>query len=291
MGNLLSSIQIQFQRHPVTAFILFTYTFSWLCWIPVLEQINSDVFSSPAHVLFFLLLGGYSPSIAAIVVTGVIGGRQEVMQLLGKFRIWKVGLKWYSISLLTGPVLLSAATLIYTAKGGEVGWTNYNVFLFLPVFFLIASFFGPLGEELGWRGYLLPIVEKYGFLVASLFVGVIWTFWHAPLYWAAEGTSISGVPVTFHTISKYLLFVTGTSVIYTWIYKNTKGSVFLAFLIHMSSNGSHMALNYLFPNITDKKAIWNHEVWILGSLLVLCLLFIAARWVQRKSGKKDLQAY
>lgn len=278
-----SPLQIQIHKHPVALFILFTYAFSWICWIPILPYINADVFSSPTHVIFFLLLGGYSPSIAAIVVSMLASGRKGITQLLGKLKIMKVGLKWYIISLLTAPVLLLLATIVYTTNGGELGWTNYNVFLFLPVFFLIAAFFGPLGEELGWRGYLLPLVEKHGFFAASIFVGVIWTFWHAPLFWAAEGTSISGVPVTFYTVSKYLLFVTGTSLIYTWIYQNTRKSVFLAILIHMSSNGSHMAMSYLFPNIPDKRAIWNIEVWLLSVLLAICLLFFVKRWMNKKN--------
>ena len=38
------------------------------------------------------------------------------------------------------------------------------------------------GEELGWRGYLLPkIGEKLSPLSASVFTGVIWGLWHAPI--------------------------------------------------------------------------------------------------------------
>ncbi|MEE4198524.1 MAG: CPBP family intramembrane glutamic endopeptidase [Bacteroidales bacterium] len=37
------------------------------------------------------------------------------------------------------------------------------------------------GEELGWRGFLLKALKKMNFLKASLFIGLIWGIWHAPL--------------------------------------------------------------------------------------------------------------
>lgn len=37
------------------------------------------------------------------------------------------------------------------------------------------------GEELGWRGFLLQEFKALGFARASLYIGVIWGLWHAPL--------------------------------------------------------------------------------------------------------------
>lgn len=37
------------------------------------------------------------------------------------------------------------------------------------------------GEELGWRGFLLREFNALGFARASLFIGIIWGVWHAPL--------------------------------------------------------------------------------------------------------------
>jgi membrane protease YdiL (CAAX protease family) len=37
------------------------------------------------------------------------------------------------------------------------------------------------GEELGWRGFLLREFKALGFARASLFIGIIWGLWHAPL--------------------------------------------------------------------------------------------------------------
>lgn len=37
------------------------------------------------------------------------------------------------------------------------------------------------GEELGWRGFLLREFKALGFARASLYIGIIWGVWHAPL--------------------------------------------------------------------------------------------------------------
>src|SRR5690606_1948052 len=114
------------------SFIVLSYFLSWICWFPILDQINADVFSSLPHVIILLLLGGYSPSISALALSMLVGGKKGTGELLNKIKIMRVGLKWYVLCLLVGPVFLFIATGIYLYNGGEVGWVNYNVFIFLP---------------------------------------------------------------------------------------------------------------------------------------------------------------
>jgi membrane protease YdiL (CAAX protease family) len=112
----------------------------------------------------------------------------------------------------------------------------------LPLGILLAFPFGPLGEELGWRGYALPrLLQRFGALTASLIVGVAWTFWHTPLFWAPAGTTISGGPVTPAAVAGYLALLTGYSVLYTWVYQHTRGSVLMVFLFHASFNTPWLA--------------------------------------------------
>lgn len=58
-----------------------------------------------------------------------------------------------------------------------------------PSFVLMTLFFsliqGATGEELCWRGYLQPYFEKKNHgnvLKSALQVGLIWSFWHTPLW-------------------------------------------------------------------------------------------------------------
>ena len=274
-----------FANHQAISFVVLTYAISWTCWIPILSFINADLYSSPLVVIVMLFFGGLSPTLSALIITYTLHGKKGVKGLVAKLFIFKVAPKWYSIALLTGPLLIAMAVFYYLYTGGEVGWVNYQVFLFLPVFFIIASVLGPLTEELGWRGFLLPEVSKAnGFIKTAIIIGLIHTIWHAPLFWAAEGTSISGMPVTILSVGKYAVFVVGTSFIYTWVVLNARGSVFLAIVLHSGINGSHQALNYLFPNIENKLAIWNIEVGIYAVVIVSIVMYsVVTKYIYKET--------
>jgi len=232
------------------------------------------------------LVGSWGPFFAALAMTGILEGKPGVKKLLAKLLVWRVGLRWYLVVLLLVPVLLLVAMGIYVLQGGALGRFDagqWYAVLLAPVFVLL---FGPLGEELGWRGYALPRLQRnYSALWSSIIVGVLWTFWHAPAYWAPGGSAISGQPVTLLAIGWYLLFITGLSILHTWIYNNTKASVLLAVLFHaMYTSG---AVFPLFPDVslnalnqTVKWAII--PVWVTAVLVIV--RFGAAR-LSRQPGQ------
>jgi membrane protease YdiL (CAAX protease family) len=95
----------------------------------------------------------------------------------------------------------------------------------------IQFFAGPASEEAGWRGFALPCLEaKYSALVSSLILGVIWTFWHLPLFYLTGATQMS-IPLPIYLV----LTITLTTYL-TWLFNNTRGSLMITTLAHYAYN-------------------------------------------------------
>jgi membrane protease YdiL (CAAX protease family) len=95
--------------------------------------------------------------------------------------------------------------------------------------FLPLLIIGPLSEEIGWRGYALERLQtRWNALTSSLIVGLVWALWHLPLFMMV-GTSFheSGDPFI-----GFLIKMMASSILYTWLYNNTKQSLWSAILLH-----------------------------------------------------------
>jgi uncharacterized protein len=101
----------------------------------------------------------------------------------------------------------------------------------LPLFLVILTLTDGLGEELAWRGFALPrLLAGHIALVASLILGVLWGLWHLPLVWT------EGAPLYQQPVWLFLLDITAKSVLFTWVFLHTRGSVLLAMLLHGATN-------------------------------------------------------
>lgn len=131
----------------------------------------------------------------------------------------------------------------------------------LSIMFLLG--FDGLGEELGWRGFALPtLLVKYKALVASIILCFFWAIWHLP-YALTLNSPMSRQP--FYSFIPGMLV---SSILFTWIFNNTKGSILLAILFHAANNITYNVLPKLFPEV-HTAGIWNTIVPCLVALLVI----------------------
>lgn len=93
----------------------------------------------------------------------------------------------------------------------------------------IAAF----GEELGWRSYLYNELKKYGFWYTSVFTGIIWGLWHAPII--LQGYNYPDAPLL--GVFLMTLFTILYSPIFTYIRFKSR-SVIAASILHGGINAS-----------------------------------------------------
>ena len=216
------------RRHPLMTFFILTYALAWILWLP-LVVLQDTIPAAPGLVL--VLLGSNVPSLLAIVLTALVLGRGALRKLLGRLLIWRVDPRWYLVVVL-GPVALAGGMIAFNAFVGgpaiSVGVPLLTVVITLAFFIFPGS---ALGEEIGWRGYALPRLQsRMSALSASLILAPIWALWHLPLW-------LTGEPGRTPTL--YAAFVISTialSVILTWVYNSTGGSLLMVVLLHATYN-------------------------------------------------------
>ncbi|MCJ7694131.1 MAG: CPBP family intramembrane metalloprotease [Anaerolineaceae bacterium] len=143
---------------------------------------------------------------------------------------------YYLLALFLIPAFWLLGNLLSRAMGMEVPFSRYPVvdvklLGMVILFFLYNVIYGGLSEEPGWRGFALPRLQaKFSPLVSSLILGVIWAVWHAPMkFGGIEATTLSD------TITEWVLIVLVT-IIFTWLFNRTKGSILVTVLIHPAMN-------------------------------------------------------
>ncbi len=216
-------------KQPVKATFLFfgiTYLFSW-------TMFAIGYFSGFMPVI---LLGIYGPSLTSVYLNYKYAGKNGVAALFGRFKRWRFGwITWLLLLTLPGIIHFIGRSL------WQVFFDEYDPFFWFSVSTILSSFLiAGFGEELGWRGFALPrLQKKYSPLKASLILATAHFFWHLPTYWLGQG--IHNVPMLYA-----LAFIFPWTIIFTWIYNRSGGSMIAAVAFHAISN-SYLAFVRFMP--------------------------------------------
>src|SRR5918994_3745434 len=141
-------------RHPLVAFFVMAYAFSWLVWAPWvlggdgagLLPINISQTAS-GYLNATAILAG--PTLAAFIMTATTEGREGVRRLLGRYVLWRGGLRGYMFALLRVPLIMLLGTMVYSMELpnlGALGGPSY-LLSYLASFAFVPLLGGPLLEE------------------------------------------------------------------------------------------------------------------------------------------------
>jgi membrane protease YdiL (CAAX protease family) len=203
-------------RHGLVFFFVLAFLFSWYPWIIALLR---GTVSGPNPL---------GPLIAALIVTGLAEGRVGMRTLLGRLVRARIGFSSYAI-IFGLPILLCAVAIAIMALFGQrIALPTAAALRELPERFIFILLFIGLGEEPGWRGFALPRLQRtHSALIASLILAPIWALWHLPLM---------GNEFPLAIIPAFLISLLGGTLIQTWLFNRSKGSVFGQMLFHATVN-------------------------------------------------------
>lgn len=218
------------RRHALPVGIALMFLLTW----PI-DLSHAGLLPFRVPFLLYLFLG-WGFIAAAVLMTWWTLGAAAVRTMLRRYLIWRVGWRWY-LALLIVPALQVLAVQLNAlltrtpadfsvVMADQLRPASFSRLAFVLPFFLTDVISN--GEEIGWRGYVLPRFQaRYSALAAALIVGVIWGLWHVPKFLNHWDTAFFAV---------FMLDCAAKSVLLTWLYNSTRGSLLLVVLAHAAWN-------------------------------------------------------
>lgn len=219
----------------------------------------------PSDAWILVILGIF---LGGALVTGIVDGREAVKIYFSRLVRFRAGIQWYAIALLTPFVLGFIAVGLSLLTGAKISG-SFPAFGAVAEVFVFSCLTISLGEEPGFRGFSLPrFMKNRSAFSASLIVGALHAIWHLPLVIGGETPILD----LLHPFCAAFLF--------TWIFNHTNGSVFLAILLHASSDAVAPFFGPLFSGAdVSLFTIWHSVAFVAMAIL---LRVFAGRELGRK---------
>ncbi|WP_409433295.1 CPBP family intramembrane glutamic endopeptidase [Litorimonas sp. RW-G-Af-16] len=272
-------IKIKIMNSRIILFLLVSFGFSW--------AVATGLYFLPENKsalkggLTFLYMCG--PAIGALICAWRFNAGNRIAALGLRLRFNR----WLFLAYLIGIILVMGSTALaflfsdisavqpvigYSAilkeSGVDVGnmltTMPYGNLILIGQFLILAPLLNipfMLSEELGWRGWLWHEMRPKGFWYVTLWTGLFWGIWHAPVI--AMGHNYPDMPV-FGPIL-FTAFCLLYSPIFSYI-REKSGSVWGACILHGATNGA-AALGLAIQSSIDLP--WRGVVGI-GGFVILC---------------------
>ena len=226
------------KRNQVVLFFIFALVVSSVFAIPLLLSIYKVIPVELPGVLG--LIASLGSSIAAVIVASLSDGKTELRKLWGGLKKWRVHPLWYLFAIFSNTAMILLAMGLFALFGGSFPSISEKLPQLLPIAVFLTIQAG-LGEEIGWRGFATPkLQERFSGLAAIFIVSGVWLVWHIPLFFVPEGLQaniwdkIGFLPA----VAFYGINLIAQSILYTWSYNSTGGSVLMPIFLHGSLNWS-----------------------------------------------------
>jgi len=225
------------KTHSLLVYFVLAYVVTWSFHIPLVLSKRGLIETQIPMAIHYL--GAFGPMIAALILTALTQGLVGVRALLSRWFKWRVKAQYYAFAIL-GPlglfilaVLINRVIARTWADLSLLGEADYLPSLTPLGTLLLWLLTYALGEETGWRGYALPRLQrKYSAATSTLILAVFWAFWHLPAFFYRD----TYIQLGFLGFPMFLISITFATMVFTWLYNSTGGSLLLVILFHAFFN-------------------------------------------------------
>ena len=241
----MKTIKAFIKRHPLLSYFALAFAISWGGMLFAVGLGPGGFSATPQQVQMAvpyavpaMILG---PTVASILLTGLLYGRAGLREFRSRLLRWRVGARWYAVALLTAPLSIMAVLLALSLLSPEFLPRIFSA-SDKPILFLMGIAVGLVArifEELGWTGFAVPTLLRlpYGVLSTGLIVGVLWGAWHFFVnFWGSGVTSGElslAIFLPVWLLGTLVGSLTAYRVLMVWVYERT-GSLLVAMLMHVS---------------------------------------------------------
>jgi membrane protease YdiL (CAAX protease family) len=257
-------------QHAVPTYYALAFAISWGVILLILGP--DGLFSTGATMP---LAGGAAllagPSIAGVLLTGLVDGRSGLRRLVSRLRRWRVGARWYAVALLTGPLVMGATVFVLSLASPEFrpDIVTADDKLSIVVTGIVVGVMVGFVEELGWTGFALPrLRQRYGVVTTGLVMGLLWSAWHFPMF--AGTTDPTGtLPAALVVAVLLFAWLPPYRVLMVWVYDRTE-SLLIAMLMHVPISTTAFVLASEATSATALVVpvlVWGAAFWLIVTVV------------------------
>lgn len=275
------------ERHPLSVFFVLAYACSWIVAVPLALQAQGIVPTRLPLALHYAT--AYGPAIAALVVRRTLDSHSRAR---ARRRDDPKPTRWVPFAFAAPLLLFGGSQLVARMVGQRApSWVELGEVNFLPALGLAAWLLwfltSGIGEELGWRGFAVPHLQRtHSALTTSVLVAIAWAGWHLPAFFYVPSYAAMGLAM----VPGFFLGILAGSIVLTWLYNRSGGSVLAVALWHASFNFVTASLNAggLVAAVTSMAVVvwalavvWRSAVRGFPSRRVVAPAALRVRWWRR----------
>jgi hypothetical protein len=212
------------EKNEVFIFAGLALLFSWTFWVP-LEFLgyNSGVIGNCLYQV-----GVLGPLVAAVELLLLTRGWEGIKGLLKGLVRWRSSVEWYIVAMFLPLAIESTVLFTIALSGTDLSVSRPHV---VDSAVFIGQVYYALATTIAIFGFLVPrLLKSYSPLVSSLLAVGFAIIWRAPFVLVNINAGRADYELW------WALGNLGAFIMFTWLYRSTKGSLLLLTLFDLSLN-------------------------------------------------------